>query len=89
MWKLRIIFIQPVKCAWMRGMNWYVWIGADVTLLGGVRIGNGAIIGAGAVVAKDVPPMADGLITTKENVNAYLIDMVDEKCRIMYAYDLQ
>ena len=33
--------------------------------------------------------MADGLITTKENVNAYLIDMVDEKCRIMYAYDLQ
>ena len=72
----------------MRGMNWYVWIGADATLLGGVRIGNGAIIGAGAVVAKDVPPMADGLITTKENVNAYLIDMVDEKCRIMYAYDL-
>ena len=58
MWKLRIIFIQPVKCAWMRGMNWYVWIGADVTLLGGVRIGNGAIIGAGAVVAKDVPPYA-------------------------------
>ena len=51
MWKLRIIFIQPVKCAWMRGMNWYVWIGADVTLLGGIRIGNGAIIGAGAVVA--------------------------------------
>ena len=73
----------------MRGMNWYVWIGADVTLLGGIRIGNGAIIGAGAVVAKDVPPMADGLITTKENVNTYLIDMVDEKCRIMYAYDLQ
>ena len=35
----------------MRGMNWYVWIGADVTLLGGIRIGNGAIIGAGAVVA--------------------------------------
>lgn len=33
--------------------------------------------------------MADGLITTKENVNAYLIDMVDEKCRIIYAYDLQ
>ena len=83
-----MIFIQPVKCAWMRGMNWYVWIGAYATLLGGVRIGNGAIIGAGAVVAKDVPPMADGLITTKENVNAYLIDMVDEKCRIIYAYDL-
>ena len=35
-----------------------VWIGCDVTLLGGVRIGNGAVIGARAVVAKDVPPYA-------------------------------
>lgn len=35
-----------------------VWIGAHATILGGVRIGNGAVIGAGAVVAKDVPPYA-------------------------------
>lgn len=33
-----------------------VWIGAHVTILPGVRIGRGAIIGAGAVVTKDVPP---------------------------------
>lgn len=32
-----------------------VWIGANVTLLEGIRIGNGAIVGAGAVVSKDVP----------------------------------
>ena len=35
-----------------------VWIGADAILLGGVSIGNGAVIGAGAVVTKDVPPYA-------------------------------
>lgn len=38
---------------------------------------------------ENILSMADGLLTTKENVNAYLIDMVDEKCHIMYAYDLQ
>jgi maltose O-acetyltransferase len=31
-----------------------VWIGGGAIFLGGVRIGDGAIIGAGAVVTKDV-----------------------------------
>lgn len=31
-----------------------VWIGAKATVLGGVRIGRGAIVAAGAVVTKDV-----------------------------------
>lgn len=35
-----------------------VWIGCNVTLLSGVNIGRGAIIAAGAVVSKDVPPYA-------------------------------
>ncbi len=35
-----------------------VWLGARVIVLPGTRIGRGAIIGAGAVVAKDVPPYA-------------------------------
>lgn len=35
-----------------------VWIGAHTVILPGVNIGNGAIIGAGAVVTKDVPPYA-------------------------------
>jgi acetyltransferase-like isoleucine patch superfamily enzyme len=32
----------------------YVWIGARATLLPGVTLGKGAVIGAGAVVTKDV-----------------------------------
>ena len=32
-----------------------VWIGEKASILPGVRIGRGAIIGAGAVVTKDVP----------------------------------
>lgn len=35
-----------------------VWIGAGVTILPGVHIGNGAIVLAGAVVSKDVPDYA-------------------------------
>lgn len=35
-----------------------VWIGANVTILQGVNIGDGAIIAAGAVVNRDVPPRA-------------------------------
>ncbi|ASY62348.1 Chloramphenicol acetyltransferase [Sinorhizobium sojae CCBAU 05684] len=35
-----------------------VWIGMEATILPGVRIGDGAIIAAKSVVAKDVPPYA-------------------------------
>jgi len=35
----------------------YVFIGARAIILPGVKIGNGAVIAAGAVVTKDVPPM--------------------------------
>ena len=35
-----------------------VWIGGRVTILPGVHIGDGAIVGAGAVVTKDVPAYA-------------------------------
>jgi len=33
-----------------------VWLGAGVTVLGGVNIGDGCIVGAGAVITKDLPP---------------------------------
>ncbi|MDM5043644.1 acyltransferase [Latilactobacillus sakei] len=44
--------IQPI----IIGDN--VWIGAEVSIMGGVTIGDGAIIGLGSVVTKDVPKCA-------------------------------
>jgi acetyltransferase-like isoleucine patch superfamily enzyme len=35
-----------------------VWLGAGVTILPGVRVGQGAIVAAGAVVSRDVPAYA-------------------------------
>jgi acetyltransferase-like isoleucine patch superfamily enzyme len=34
-----------------------VWIGAAATILPGVTIGHDSVVGAGAVVARDVPPL--------------------------------
>ena len=35
-----------------------VWIGAKVMIMGGLTIGDGAVIGAGSIVTKDVPSYA-------------------------------
>lgn len=35
-----------------------VWIGTRVIIMGGLNIGHGAIIGAGAIVTKDIPDYA-------------------------------
>lgn len=34
----------------------FVWIGGNSTILPGVHIGEGAVIGAGSVVTRDIPP---------------------------------
>jgi acetyltransferase-like isoleucine patch superfamily enzyme len=33
-------------------------IGSNATLLGGIEVGEGALVGAGALVTRDVPPHA-------------------------------
>jgi acetyltransferase-like isoleucine patch superfamily enzyme len=33
-----------------------VWVGANAVIIQGVTVGKGSIVGAGAVVTKDVPP---------------------------------
>jgi len=35
-----------------------VWIGCNVVVMPGVKIGDGAIVGSSAVVTKDIPPFA-------------------------------
>ena len=47
--------LQGIKKAQPVSIEDDVWIGARVIILPGVRIGQGSIIGAGAVVAKNIP----------------------------------
>lgn len=35
----------------------HVWIGSNVTILPGITVGDWAVVAAGAVVTKDVPPL--------------------------------
>lgn len=46
---------MPVKCAPIHIGN-QVFIGANCTILKGVTIGDGAVVGAGSVVTGDIPP---------------------------------
>lgn len=50
----------------------HVWISANATVLAGVTIGDWAVVGAGAVVTKDVPPK-----TVVAGVPARVIKTID------------
>ncbi len=49
--------LQPLECAQVE-IGSDVWMGARSIILPGVRVGDGAVVGAGAVVTRDVPPNA-------------------------------
>lgn len=58
----------------------YVWIGANATILHNTHIGKGAVICAGAIVTKDVPPYAIvGGVPAK--IIAYRTQELDYKCQ--------
>lgn len=50
-----------------------VWIGENALIFGGVHIGQGAVIGAGSYVTKDVPPYAV-VVGTPAKVMRYRFD---------------
>lgn len=47
--------VRMVKPVWIED---YAWIGINASILPGVRIGEGSIVGLGSVVTKDVPPLS-------------------------------
>lgn len=63
-----------------------VWIGYGATIMSGVHIGQGAIIAAGAIVTKDVPPYAIvGGVPAKPIKYRYSSNMIKELLKIDYS----
>lgn len=62
-----------------------VWIGMNASILGGVTIGDGAIIAAHAMVTKDVPPFAIvGGVPAKVLRFRFNSDVVDEIIKLKW-----
>ena len=56
-----------------------VWVGSNATILPGVTIGDNAVVGAGAVVTKDVPPYTIvGGVPAKEIRKRFNSDMIEQ-----------
>lgn len=63
-----------------------VWIGYGVTVLSGVHIGQGAVIAAGSVVSKDVPPYAIvGGIPAKVIKYRFAPEIIEELLKVDYS----
>ena len=63
-----------------------VWIGYGATILSGVHIGQGAVVAAGAVVSKDVPPYAIvGGVPAKVIKYRFEPNMIEELLKVDYS----
>ena len=63
-----------------------VWIGYGATILSGVHIGQGAVVAAGAVVTKDVPPYAVvGGVPAKVIKYRFGPEMIGELLKVDYS----
>lgn len=62
-----------------------VWIGYGATIMSGIHIGQGAVVAAGAVVTKDVPPYAIvGGVPAKVIKYRFEPEMIEELLKIDY-----
>ena len=63
-----------------------VWIGYGATIMSGIHIGQGAVVAAGAVVTKDVPPYAIvGGVPAKVIKYRFEPEMIEELLKIDYS----
>lgn len=59
-----------------------VWIGNNVSLKGGIKVGTGAVIAMGAVVTKDVPPYAVvGGVPARVLKYRFSDDIIEQLCQ--------
>ena len=62
-----------------------VWIGTGTTILQGVRIGHGSIIGAGAVVTRSIPPLSIALGVPARVTGSRLVPEDDEIASVEFS----